>query len=87
MATSVGVRKLRQDASELIRRVEAGEEIVVTVSGRASARLVAAAPTKPEQWRTWDEVSDLFVGAADSEWNAVAELVDGTVRDPWKKPE
>ena len=31
---AVGLRELRQDASELIRRVEGGEEIDVTVSAR-----------------------------------------------------
>ncbi|MGD9703554.1 MAG: type II toxin-antitoxin system Phd/YefM family antitoxin, partial [Acidimicrobiia bacterium] len=32
--TSVGLRELRQDASELVRRVENGEEIEITVAGR-----------------------------------------------------
>lgn len=37
---SVGVRELRQRASELLRRVEAGESIEVTDRGRAVAVLV-----------------------------------------------
>jgi prevent-host-death family protein len=40
----VGLRELRQPASELVRRVEAGEEITITVAGRPSARLVAVTP-------------------------------------------
>jgi prevent-host-death family protein len=36
---SVGVRELRQRASELLRRVEAGETIEVTDRGRAVALL------------------------------------------------
>lgn len=41
MAT-VGVRELRQRASELLRRVEAGERIEVTNRGRRVAMLVPA---------------------------------------------
>jgi len=37
---SVGVRELRQRASELLRRVEAGETIEVTDRGRPVAALV-----------------------------------------------
>jgi prevent-host-death family protein len=37
--TSVGVRELRQRASELLRRVEAGETIEVTDRGRPVAML------------------------------------------------
>jgi len=40
----VGVRELRQNASAVLRRVEAGEIIEVTDRGRAVARLV---PIKP----------------------------------------
>lgn len=35
-----GLRELRQNASELVRRVEAGGEVTITVAGRPSARLV-----------------------------------------------
>jgi prevent-host-death family protein len=38
--TSVGLRELRQNASGLIRRVEHGEEIEVTVQGRLTAVIV-----------------------------------------------
>lgn len=37
--TSVGVRELRQRASELLRRVEAGETIEITDRGRPVALL------------------------------------------------
>lgn len=77
---SVGLRELRQDASELVRRVEAGEEITITVSGRPSARLV---PTRAAGWRRWDEVAALFRGPGDPEWAADRDLVDHELRDPW----
>ncbi len=78
---SIGLRELRQDASGLVRRVEAGEEIVITVSGRPSARLV---PARPTRWRTWSDVVDLFDGPADPDWAADRERVDGSLRDPWE---
>ncbi|MDR0591951.1 MAG: type II toxin-antitoxin system prevent-host-death family antitoxin, partial [Bifidobacteriaceae bacterium] len=37
---AIPLRKLRQDASAVVRRVEAGAELTVTVQGRPVARLV-----------------------------------------------
>lgn len=79
MAT-VGLRELRQAASELIRRAEAGEEITISVSGRPSAVLVAAHPSR---WRGWNEVADLFGGPADRDWEHDRDLVDQQISDPW----
>lgn len=76
----VGLRELRQSASELVRRVEEGEEIVITVAGRPAAKLV---PAPPRIWRQWSDVAELFAGPADPDWSADrAEIMDG-VRDPW----
>jgi prevent-host-death family protein len=41
---SVGVRELRQNASELLDRVQAGESFEITNHGRPVARLVAIGP-------------------------------------------
>lgn len=76
----VGLRELRQNASDLVRRVEEGEEITITVAGRPGARLVPAAP---RAWRHWGEVADLFTGPADPDWDADREAVSHEVRDPW----
>lgn len=81
MAT-VGLRELRQQASELVRRVEAGEEMIITVSGRPSARLVSVVP---RTWRTWDEVVELFGGPADAAWQGDRERIDAQLRDPWSR--
>ena len=78
----VGLRELRQDASELVRRVEAGEEMVITVAGREAARLV---PAMPRSWRRWNEIADLFAGPADEAWASDRELVDGDLVDPWSR--
>ncbi|MEP7090117.1 MAG: type II toxin-antitoxin system prevent-host-death family antitoxin [Nocardioidaceae bacterium] len=77
---TVGLRELRQDASELVRRVEAGEEIMITVAGRPSARLVAAGS---QSWRSFSAIAELFDGPEDTGWAADRDLIDQTVRDPW----
>lgn len=77
---TVGLRELRQDASGLVRRAQAGEEITITISGRPSARLV---PSGPAQWCSWDHISSLFDGPADGEWGELRQLLDGSVADPW----
>ena len=43
MSMDVGIRELRADLSRWVRRVGAGEEIVVTDRGKAVARLVPVA--------------------------------------------
>lgn len=54
--TTVGVRELRQRASELLRRVEAGETIEVTDRGRPVAALVPLQAGSPlERLRTAGE--------------------------------
>lgn len=77
---SVGLRELRQNASELVRRVEAGEEIEITVAGRPGARLV---PVRPRAWRTYGEIAGLFAGRPDTDWQADRERIDQALRDPW----
>lgn len=78
---SVGLRELRQDASDLVRRVEAGEEIDITVSGRLAARIV---PASPRRWQRWENVADAFAGRADPDWENDRELIDQSVVDPWE---
>ena len=80
VVTTVGLRELRQQASELLRRVEGGEQVLITVAGRPSARLV---PADTRTWRPWADIAELFHGPVDPTWPADRELVDGAVRDPW----
>jgi prevent-host-death family protein len=80
---TVGLRELRQDASDLVRRVEAGEEFTITVAGRPSARLT---PVAGGRWRSWAEVEDLFRGPEDQAWSDDRELVNDDLRDPWGEP-
>lgn len=78
----VGLRELRQQASELVRRVESGEEITISVSGRPSARLV---PVAPPAWRQWTDVSELFSGTADADWARDRELLNHELTNPWTR--
>jgi prevent-host-death family protein len=78
--STVGLRELRQQASELVRRAQAGEEVTVTVAGRPSARLVPAAP---RTWRRWDEITELFSGPEDPSWKQDRDGLDQELRDPW----
>ena len=80
--SSVGLRELRQDASDLVRRVQGGEEIDVTVAGRLAARLV---PAMPRRWRRWGDVAAVFAGRPDPDWEQDRALVDGQVTDPWNE--
>ena len=80
--TTVGLRELRQEASELVRRVEQGEEIDITVSGRLAARLV---PASPRRWQQWKDIADLFVGREDTEWSRDQDLLDQSVQNPWER--
>lgn len=77
---TVGLRELRQNASDLVRRVEAGERVTITVSGRPAAVLT---PPARAAWRGFDEVSELFDGRADPAFEGDRDLLDGAPRDPW----
>lgn len=79
---TVGLRELRQDASELVRRVEAGEEIEITVSGRLAARMV---PALPKRWQQWDNIAEIFQGRPDPDWERDRELIDQSVGNPWDR--
>ena len=77
----MGLRELRQDASELVRRVEGGEEIEITVSGRPAARLV---PIAQKRWQSWSDIADAFAGRPDPTWSRDRDLVDAAAVDPWE---
>ena len=82
MDEEVGLREMRQNASELVRRAEAGERLTVTVAGRAAAVL---GPVSQRAWRQWEEISDLFGGPAiDADWESDRDLLDQAPHDPWE---
>ncbi len=79
---TVGLRELRQDASGLVRRVENGEEIEITVAGRVAARLIPV-PVAPRRWNQWQDIAEIFATPADADWAEERELVDQSLLNPW----
>jgi prevent-host-death family protein len=81
--TTVGVRELRQNASEILREVEAGEPATVTVAGRAVAQIV---PIRAARWTTWERVSSVFDSPTDASWDGERrEFGAPGVADPWPR--
>ncbi len=79
--TDVAARELRNDVSGVLRRVEAGERLRVTVSGRPVAELVPL--PKRQQTMSWEQFSQLLAGGrADPELAAdLADLVPDSTDD------
>jgi prevent-host-death family protein len=80
--SEVGLREMRQHASELVRRAESGERVTITVAGRPAAVL---GPATPPAWRHWDDIADVFARRTDPDWAGDEDLVDDSLRDPWDK--
>lgn len=80
---TIGVRELRQNASEILREVEAGESATVTVAGRPVAQIV---PIRAEQWTTWERIRQVFDSPTDAGWDAERRAfgVPG-IDDPWAR--
>lgn len=75
---TVGVRELKMRASQVLRRVRAGEVIDVTYRGRVVARLLPIGPTEPadeEVAAVWADLDQLAaeIGAC---WPAGATAAD-----------
>lgn len=78
----VGLREVRQNASDLVRRAEAGERLTITVSGRPAAVL---GPVNPRTWRRWTDLEPLFTGPTDLDRAADRDHVDDSPADPWSR--
>lgn len=80
---SVGLRELRQNASEIIRDAEAGVETTVTVSGRPVAKVV---PIGNRMFRTWDEVKHIWDTPTDPNFlRDIRAFGDDVLEDPWER--
>lgn len=78
----VGLREMRQNASDLVRRDEAGEHVTITVAGRPAAVL---GPVAPRAWRRWEDVADVLQAPVDEAWEQDRDLLDSTPVDPWTR--
>jgi prevent-host-death family protein len=52
--TTIASRELRNDTAGVLRRVQAGDEVVVTVNGRPVARITPVRESR-RRWLTRDE--------------------------------
>jgi prevent-host-death family protein len=80
--SEVGLRELRQHASDLVRRAEAGERVTITVAGRPAAVI---GPAAFSAWRHWDDIAVIFDRPSDPDWAADGSVVDQSLVDPWDR--
>jgi prevent-host-death family protein len=71
---------MRQNASELVRRAQAGEQVTITVAGRPAAVL---GPVNPRTWRQWVDLAEIFAAPTYAEWAGERDLLDHSLEDPW----
>lgn len=80
---SVELADISLRAADLMGRVAAGEEFVISEAGRPVARLI---PVMSHTWRPWSEVAALFAGSGDPERQGDRGAIRDPVRDPWDRP-
>lgn len=83
---SVGIRELKQNASEVVARAEKGETITITVQGRPVAKIVPINPVK----RMWVPAAELAavmaeLGPDTTGWaeELQASRENDPIVDPW----
>lgn len=79
---SVGLKELRQHASDYVKRAEAGETLLITVAGRPSAVL---GPAARQQWNSFDDIAAVFDTASDPSLAADLAAIADTPHDPWQQ--
>lgn len=79
--SDVASRELRNDTAGVLRRVQAGEEIVITVNGRPAAQLVPVR-SSGRRWLRRDELATRLSGAqADPRLRADLDRLAGETTD------
>lgn len=83
--TEIPLRELRNNASDVLRRVEAGEEMTVTVSGRRVAHL--APMQRRPRFLPWQQVlaHQADPGLADDLRELLGSETTDDIADPWEK--
>jgi prevent-host-death family protein len=83
MATDVPQRELRNNTASLLRRVEAGERLRITVHGHPVAELVPV--ERAQQFAPFEELIDGLRGlmAADDRLDQELRALDEPPRDPF----
>ena len=71
-----------RERRELVRRVDHGDEIGISVDGRLAARMV---PDAPRRWLRWEDLADLLGRRQEPESKRDRELLDESVTNPWER--
>jgi prevent-host-death family protein len=81
--STIGVRELRQNASEVLREVEAGDTVTVTAAGRPVAKIV---PLLGDQWVSGERIKLIFDSPTDLDWDAERRAFGAEeISDPWNR--
>lgn len=78
--STIPLKELRNNVSDVLRRAEAGEEFTITVSGRPVARLV---PIYADAWVPAARVQDIWDLPVDAELAKDLKAFGAELRDPW----
>ncbi len=73
-------KELRNQIGEVLRRVEAGESLIVTVSGRPVAEL---SPVRRRRWVSGPALTQVWRGPAPRELEQDLERLDARLVDPF----
>lgn len=79
MAT-IPQKELRNEVSAVLRRVEAGETLIVTVAGREVAEL---SPVRRHRWVSGPALERVWQGPAPRGFDRDLAALDGAVVDPF----
>jgi prevent-host-death family protein len=77
----VASRELRNDTAGVLKRVESGEDVVITVNGKPVARLVPVAPVRRRWIRRGELVARLVHAQADPGLRADLAALAGDTTD------
>lgn len=78
--TTIPQKELRNQVSDVLRRVEAGESLIVTVSGRPVAEL---SPIHRHRWVSGPALSNVWNGPSPRTLNRDLERLDASLADPF----
>jgi prevent-host-death family protein len=82
VAATISQRHLRNQVSEVLRRVEAGETLTVTVAGREVAEL---SPIRKHLWVSGPALEQVWRGPTPHGMEEDLVLLNGLVVDPYDK--
>jgi prevent-host-death family protein len=84
--TEIPLRELHNETSAVLRRVEEGERLTVTISGRPVAQLVPL--PRRRRYLTWEELVAVHAdrGLLDDLREMLPETTDDS-EDPWERAE